>query len=127
MTSNRAQEHEVAARLWSAGCSASSPSHGAGFPAYLVPGREASPVASANVTLGVLINTRDTPTPISLKLAPPWYAGSGKELVVDPSGERVKKSGDGSFRLTLPPRARWSLLLSGESLMAEPGYRGRID
>ncbi|MFV2068455.1 MAG: hypothetical protein ACC645_15905, partial [Pirellulales bacterium] len=62
----------------------------------------------------VLINTRDTPTPVSLKLGLPWYAASGEALVIEPGGERVQPSGDGSFQLTLPPRARWSLLLSGK-------------
>lgn len=66
-----------------------------------------------------LINARGADTPIRLKLSPPWFTEPAKELTVFPSDKKLTPSKDGTWELTLPPRARWTLF--------DPKGKGKID
>jgi len=57
-----------------------------------------------------LINARDSESAVRLKLGRPWFSPSVRRLRVHPGKQVISASSDGTFVISLPPRARWTLI-----------------
>ena len=65
-----------------------------------------------------LINARNAPSTVRLRLAEPWFRGPVRSLTVRALNQesKITPGPDGDFALTLPARARWALLSEDEGL-----------
>jgi hypothetical protein len=64
-----------------------------------------------------LINARNAPRTIRLRLAEPWFRSPVRSLTVRALNQesKVTPGPDGEFALTLPARARWTLLSGNDN------------